>query len=222
MGKPEALLPKVSVEQALKIKNISYNFTFRNISLEELFILCLAVRVYKPKLLLEFGTFNGRTTLNLILNAEAGAKILTVDLPESEKDNTHLPLERKQNYEDVDELGFIGLKDKVFNDNSVNRNIKNKIVQVWGDTADFGIKTYNPKFDFVFVDASHSYENLLNDATNVTTDRITTPNAIIFFHDYDGWPGVTKALNEFFVVDGWNMFHIENTSLVILKKGEQK
>ena len=228
MEKPETILPEVNMIQALKVKDIPYDFTFQkmgyvsgNISFKELFILCLAVRIYKPRLLLEFGTFNGRTTLNLILNAEAGAKILTVDLPRSEIDSTHLPLERKQNYKEVDELGYIGLENKVFNDSSINKNIKKKITQVWADTADFGIKTFNPKFDFAFVDASHSYENVLNDAVNVTTDRITTEKAVIFFHDYDGWPGVTKALNEFYAIDGWKMQHIKDTSLVILKKGEQ-
>lgn len=200
--------------QELNISLLESNYTSGNISLYELFVLNVAVKVFDPKRILEFGTFNGRTTLNLISNASKSTKITTVDLPKNKLQLTKYPLEAKQNYEDVDELGYVGVEKKLYEE--VDPKIRDRIIQIWSDTAEF---KSNKKYDFIFVDASHSYQNTINDSKNAI-NKFSTDNAIIFLHDYNGWPGVTRALNELYELESYDLKWINGTSLVILKKGE--
>ena len=54
--------------------------------------------------------------------------------------------------------------------------------------------------DFVFVDASHAYEYVLNDS-RIALNLLRQGKGIILWHDYnrpEWWPGVLKALNRLY------------------------
>ena len=51
-----------------------------NMSLEEILAVCSIVKAYQPTSILEIGTFNGLTTLNMALNSPIDTKIHTLDL----------------------------------------------------------------------------------------------------------------------------------------------
>ena len=53
---------------------------------------------------------------------------------------------------------------------------------------------YLPDVDMVFIDSSHEYEHTLSElkAWNPKTRKL------ICGHDYPGWPGVERSVNEFF------------------------
>lgn len=188
-----------------------------NISFIETVIVSLICRNLNPMYILEFGTFNGRTTTNISANTSEEAKIITVDLPFTEADNTVYPLVGSKETDEHDELGYIGRKNKLYLKH--DPIYRDKITQLWIDSAKFPVKKYPAYFDLIFIDASHSYKNVLND-THIALHCIKD-QGLILWHDYNGWPGVTQALNEFYIhlVDDYKkqMCHIKDTSLVIYK-----
>jgi hypothetical protein len=228
---PPAIIPAIDFNEffvflrdfsTVKIEIVHPQFESGNISLYELLCLNIATAIIRPKLILEFGTFNGRTTMNLVANSNFNAIVYTVDL--DDPDRAKLPLERKQNFEDVDELGFVGRKTKLYHKKAYRKH-KKQIRQLWMDSAKFIDlhHLYNKEniemlWDIIFVDASHSYENCLNDA-RTAMEVIKPQGGYIFFHDYGptGWPGVVKALNEIYLENNFEkMHHINGTSLVCM------
>jgi hypothetical protein len=198
------------------------DFESGNISLYELFCLSLIVKVMEPSLVMEFGTFNGRTTINIAHNLIDASHIITVDLPfDSNRTDgtlarlrTKFPLANGMN-DPNDELGFVG-KRKLFENH--NYNSSGKIRQVWADTASLDPKhpEWFEKVELIFIDASHTMENCYNDSW--LAYEIIKKYGIIIWHDYKGWEGVTKALDTVFDKFGngyINMFQIQDTSLAV-------
>jgi hypothetical protein len=72
----------------------------------------------------------------------------------------------------------------------------------------------------VFVDASHSYENVLFDSE--TALQISIQGGIILWHDYGVWEDVTKALDELKFNKGFDLYNIAGTSIVYNKKDHEK
>ena len=182
-----------------------------NISMTELFYIVMTVALFRPQWIMEFGTFNGRTTLNMAINSP-NSDIVTVDLPRNKKNRTKFPLEDKGNLNSLDETGYVGNKSKLWQ--GQDPSIVKRITQVWEDTAKLKFGFYKDKFDFLFIDASHTYENCKNDSYN--GHKIIKKKGIIYWHDYNGWPGVTEALNEYYIEQGKpdDMFWFNDTSIV--------
>lgn len=184
-----------------------------NISFFETVVICLFCANNKPKTVLEFGTFNGRTTINIAANIPPKAEIITVDLPKKDLRNTRYALEGINEDDENDELGYVGKTIKVYQKHPLA--LKGKIKQFWMDTADFPVQDYNNHFDFIFVDASHTYDNCRNDSLNAL--KCVKEDGFILWHDYAGWPGVTQALDEIYGVSDHkeHWIHIEGTSMVM-------
>ena len=59
-------------------------------------------------------------------------------------------------------------------------------------------------FDYVYIDADHSYESVRNDIAMWW--QLTNPGGILLGHDYiPGWPGVIRAVDEFAASQGYNV-----------------
>jgi hypothetical protein len=83
IGLNQILIPDhVSVAQAAAVSG--------NVSLTEILVLNSLVKRLCPRRIFEFSTFNGRTTLNLALNAPQGAEVFTLDLSAELCDSTGL------------------------------------------------------------------------------------------------------------------------------------
>ena len=152
--------------------------------LEELVILATIVRCLQPKRIVEIGTAEGRTALNLALNSPPDAEIITLDLP-PELTGEH----RKHsgpNYRqmDIKEPGIL------FRDHPVASKIK----LVLADSTKFDWTPYERSVDFVFIDGAHDYESVRKDSENAL--RIIRPGGVIVWHDYGVWGGVTRYLDE--------------------------
>lgn len=146
-----------------------------NVSTDEMAVLNLLVSNFRPRTLFEMGTFDGRTTLNLVLNAPPEAQMCTIDLPPRRRT---LPDERT-----------VG---QFFR----NHESASRITQLFGDSLEYDFSPYFGNVDFVLVDAGHSYHNVQNDS-KVAFEMIRgRANAVIVWHDYRTIQGVTRAVDE--------------------------
>jgi predicted O-methyltransferase YrrM len=179
-----------------------------NVSLQELLVLARSVAARRPGTLLELGTFDGRTTLNLAANVADGARVVTVDLPA-----------------DAPSALNAAAGDEVYVQKPVSgaryrgTPFESRIEQRLGDTATLDFGDLAGKCDWVLVDAAHSYDYVMNDSR--VARAAMQPSGIIFWHDYGTWDGVTLALNELQRTDPWfsGLKQIEGTSLAVLVVG---
>jgi predicted O-methyltransferase YrrM len=211
-GTQTRTLPVVSAEslsgQHLPVMLLEPNAADGNVTLQELLALVRSVAERKPTRLLELGTFDGRTTLNLAANVVGDARVITVDLPADASSALHA-----------------AAGDEVYVQKPVSgaryrgTPFEGRIEQRLGDTATLDFSDLAGKCDWVFVDAAHSYDYVMNDST-VAREVLRAPG-IIFWHDYGTWPGVTQALNELQRADPWfaGLKQIEGTSLAVLVVG---
>ena len=200
------MIPWILVDEILD-KNTSITLTNLNpedgnITPLELVVISLLISTLKPKKILEIGTFNGRTTINMALNQPKDGEVITIDLPTNE---TKLPLAPSE------EKYILG-KDG-------GRQTHAQIKQIYGDSADYDFTDYIDKIDFMFVDGSHSYEYTMSDSK--LAYNLVRRGGYILWHDYGSphWPGVTEALNELYLGnrDFKSLQHIVGTSLCILQ-----
>lgn len=202
-------LPTVSIEEVfpgstkLSIRlERSLPQTVGNLTMNELVVMALTCQWLKPKVLFEFGTFNGRTTLNLAANSPADAKIYTLDLADpaaaqlaaDREDADYHLLERSGNY----------FRDTEFS---------SKIEQVWCDSALFDETGLRGQVDLLFVDGAHSYDYVRSDTTKALA--MVRPGGAILWHDYCAWyAGVFEYLHE--LLPNHQLKHIEGTHFAIL------
>ena len=141
-------------------------------------LLCI---LSKGKNIFEIGTYRGRTTHNLALNAN---KVVTFDLGENTSDDGY------NNYK----VGEI-----YKNNNHTN------VTQLIGNSLKFDFSPYYNQFDVVFLDGGHSYEAAKNDF-EISLKLLKDEGCIII--DDPSWPGVNKAITEF--QSTYNIQLIEN------------
>ena len=182
-----------------------------NVSTYELVTIISLIKAADPQRMFEIGTYDGRTTLNMAANSSPAAEVYTLDLPKAEGKDAQLRLEesdRKYIEKEISGATYRGTQQE------------SKITQVYGDTATYDFSPFFGTVDLVFVDASHSYEYVLNDS-RVSLKMLRGGKGIILWHDYDAWDGVTKALNELraSTPEFRELKHIQGTSLAYLKCG---
>lgn len=204
------LLPQISIQELfpdntdLKIRDpITAD---GNVSLLELIVIITFIRHYQPSTLFEIGTFDGRTTLNLAANARPDARIFTLDLPRDRLNTTGLPIV-------FDDRALI--EKQRSGERFAGTDFDSIITQLYGDSATFDFSPYLSGMDFVFIDGSHSYEYVLNDSKKAIS-LMRDGQGIILWHDYDGFEGVTRGLNELYEKDFNDLRHIRGTSLACL------
>jgi predicted O-methyltransferase YrrM len=174
-----------------------------NLTADELAAMALICQWLKPSVVFEFGTFNGRTTLNLAVNTPADTKIYTLDLAD--------PGATQHSLDQVDvELHLRDESGMYFRDTPVS----GKIEQLWGDSALFDETSLRGKVDLILVDAAHSYEYVRSDTTKALA--MLRPGGVILWHDYCVWyPGVYEYLHE--ILPHFPLKHIEWTHFAVLR-----
>ncbi|MEO8194264.1 MAG: class I SAM-dependent methyltransferase [Gemmatimonadales bacterium] len=181
-----------------------------NVSERELLTICRIVRATEPGELFEFGTFDGRTTINLAANSPEGTRVHTIDLPRESIGSSAAPIHAHEvRYADKTASGsrFAGTE------------MSAKIEQLYGDTGDFDFPPLYGRMDFVFVDASHTYEYVINDSLHAIK-MLRDGRGTILWHDYSRWDGVTRALNELRRLEPAfaGLKRIEGTTLAVLRR----
>jgi predicted O-methyltransferase YrrM len=182
-----------------------------NISNYELMVINMLVRQYRPSQIFEIGTFDGRTTLNMAINAPADCHIFTLDLPASMKDEIKYQLaEYETLYVEKTDSGA----------HFHNHPASGKIEQLFGDSGTFDFTSYYGLCDLVFVDGSHAYDYVKND-TEHSFKLLKKKGGIILWHDCGEWDGVTQYLNEINKQWPGKLIQIKDTSLCIYIAGER-
>jgi hypothetical protein len=215
-GKPSAheqptSLPKVAwsdVFQRQKVCLIETAKRSGNVTLGELAILAQAAAgIPDGSEVIEIGTFDGRTTVNLALNASPSSAIFTLDLPPHQP--TRLPLEiGERRYVDKPLPGA-----RFSHGRQSFPGLTERITQLLGDSATFDWSNHYGKAGLVFVDGSHAYEYVRLDSA--TAMRLAASDGVVLWHDYGVWDGVTRALEELERTNNLGLRHIRGTSLVI-------
>ena len=191
------LLPSVALSE-LRFENYSYRSG--NVSFGELAVLAAIAKCVRPRILFEFGTYDGNTTLQLALNAPDDCVVYTIDLPPQNK-VTRLRLDSG----DREIIESVSPGERFREAPSAK-----KIVQIQSDSATYDYSSLKGKVDIVFVDASHSYEYVKNDTKHALA--MLAPRGIILWHDYMVWNDVTDYLNE--LSKRLSLMNIKGTSLV--------
>ena len=158
-----------------------------NVTSLELIVLTRLAKRIAPRAIFEFGTFDGRTTVNVAANTPPGTGIATLDLPPDQRGPVALTL-------DNPDRKFI--RGRPAGERFLGSPFASRIEQIYGDSATIDLARFRGQIDLVFVDASHSYEYVLSDSRRAL-ELLRSGHGTIVWHDYDSvWPGVTRALNE--------------------------
>lgn len=182
-----------------------------NVRISELAILsAFAASGREGSILFEIGTFDGRTTLNLALNAPATCGIYTLDLPPDLATKYQLADGERHM---VEKLAPGSRFEKYRSNHSAAIS---RIHQLLGDSATFDYSQYKGLCSLVFVDGSHAYDYVLSDTRAAM--NIVEAGGTVVWHDYGIWQGVTDALDDLEQREHLGLRNIRGTSLVIWKK----
>lgn len=179
-----------------------------NVNLAELGVLAQAAAALpEGRIVVEIGTFDGRTTLNLAVNAPAQTPVFTLDLPPEEAAAFALAPGERQ-YVDKPKPGARFRAAAPPWSAAAGR-----ITQLHGDSATFDWTPYAGKAGLVFVDGSHAYDYVRQDSA--TAMRLIASGGVVLWHDYGRWEGVTRTLDELEAERGLGLRHVRGTSLVL-------
>jgi hypothetical protein len=138
----------------------------------ERFLLAQLVRFFKPKTLLEVGTYRGAATRLLLDHLPSQATLYTIDLPP----NYDLTEVRGASDEHLILNRDVGVEYR-------GHSKAESVVQIFGNTFDHSTWQQVPDgIDFAFIDASHTYEAVRNDSEMVR--RKSTAGTVCVWHDY--------------------------------------
>ncbi len=181
-----------------------------NVTLYELLVISAVVSHRQPKVLLEIGTFDGNTTLQMAHNSPADARVYTLDLPPD--GDAHAAPDAL----DLDPQDRPYIADRQKLDRKYARSpLAHKVTQCLGDSATFDFHSIleHGRPELAFIDGSHSYDYVRNDTEKVL--EILAPGGVVLWHDYvPGWPGVMEYLDE--LSARMPLQRIEGTALVYL------
>jgi predicted O-methyltransferase YrrM len=169
--------------------------------LEELASLLGLVKYSGAKKILEIGTFDGSTTLNLAANTPADAQIVTLDLPPNEPNDPALATPKE----------YQNKTRKTVGEKFRGSPFAKKITQVFGDSAAIDWSELPGPFDLIFIDGCHYYSYVAADTNNAL--KHIRPGGLIVWHDYSNIKGVADVVDR--VADGIAAKAVSGTRLAV-------
>ncbi|MBU0762401.1 MAG: class I SAM-dependent methyltransferase [Candidatus Altiarchaeota archaeon] len=179
------VFPKIS-DVEVRIQQ-TYNRTIgTSIDVYELIVLLSIVKHLDARNILEIGTYDGNTTLNLAVNTVSDARITTVDLPDDES------IELALNVPKI--CGNAEKKDK-YREQYRGTKYEGKINQVYCDSAKVDWKKLSTPFDLAFIDGCHYLDYIRLDTENAL--KHLGKNGVIVWHDYGMSKDVSAVVDEY-------------------------
>jgi len=146
---------------------------------ELIHILCVA-KYTQARHVLEIGTFDGFTALNLAANLGDQGEVCTLDLPQ----------ERQMAVEGIPNACDPGIVGSKFRGQPEAERIR----QLWGDSTTTNWKEFGSPFDLILIDGSHDYGYVKSDSANAI--KHIRPGGTVFWHDYGQFTDVSRAVDE--------------------------
>jgi len=186
--------------------------TTGDVSLAELAVLASAAAATRSgDRIVEIGTFDGRTTLNMAVNAPAHLHVFTLDLPPDTAPKFDLaPGERAYVEKPRSGRRFLEAPPEW-------AGTTRRITQLMGDSAAFDWSPHVGRAGLVFVDGSHAHDYVIADSE--TAFRLLAKKGMVIWHDYGVWEGVTRALEHIEASRHLGLRHVRGTSLVVWQAG---
>jgi predicted O-methyltransferase YrrM len=156
-----------------------------SIDVMEVMSLVTLIKHTKATRVLEIGTFDGNTALNIAANLPAAGTVVTVDLPEDWQGD--LTLEIPDEHINVTDRQGVGRQYR----QSAHAS---KVRQVLGDSAKLDWSTLGGPFDVIFIDGCHAYPYVVSDSANAL--KCLRPGGVIVWHDYGQIPDVSQRVDE--------------------------
>jgi predicted O-methyltransferase YrrM len=149
-----------------------------SIDAAEVMVLCAIERFIRAENVLEIGTWDGNTALNLAANVADGGRVTTVDLPP----DARLP----SGYWNKAEPSRVGVQYR-------GSPYESRIRQVLGDSRTMNWEELGGPFDLIFIDGCHAEEYVRTDTENAL--RRIRPGGVIVWHDYGDFKSVSRAVD---------------------------
>jgi len=170
--------------------------TAYGVTAEELVALCTITKHLRPQNIVEFGTFDGRSTLHFALNSESDTMVTTIDVQAGEFDFQGDPA--------------IARTVRIGECFSADR-LRNRINSIQGDSRSVELSDLAGAVDLIFIDADHSKDAVLKDSRRAL--ELKASNGWVIWHDYRVIRGVTEALDD--LSRQIPLFNVSGTSLVV-------
>jgi hypothetical protein len=155
---------------------------------QELIVLTKVVDHLKAKRVVEFGTAEGRTALNIALHLPPGGEIITLDLPPVPGQN---------------EVGFFYW----------DQPAKTRIKQIFASVDSWDYRPYRASAELVFCDACDRMPGLAAEAYQAFS--VVKPGGVILRHDYSTAEGPTRFWE--WLARELPVFQIEGTVMLCLR-----
>jgi len=164
-----------AVVRSPESRTIGWSLDFQ----ELIHILCV-VKYMQVRRVLEIGTFDGFTALNLAANLDEQGEVCTLDLPPERP----TPVGGISNACDS---GIVGSKFR-------GQREAKRIRQLWADSTTADWKEFGSPFDLILIDGCHDYPFVRSDSANAM--KHIRPGGTVFWHDYGQFPDVSRAVDE--------------------------
>jgi methyltransferase family protein len=140
-------------------------------SFDELVFIARTVKVLKPRVIFEMGSYKGLTTSVFILNSDPETQVLTLDLPSN-----------------VAETPVLSSDQELVADRSLVSTTKalglSRYTQLLCDSMKFDATPYADTVDLGLVDAAHDLVHVQNDTVKMA--EMMSDRGLVFWHDYGG------------------------------------
>lgn len=176
----EELFPGVEGCGSVLIRQPESRIVGWSLDLTELVHILSVIRFTGARRVLEIGTYDGFTALNVAANLEEGGQVCTVDLPQDRE-------AFKGVVSNVSEVSLVGSKYR-------GEMEASRIKQFWADSATADWSGFGSPFDVIFIDGCHEYRYVRSDSLNAL--KHIHPGGTIFWHDYGFIADVSRAVDE--------------------------
>ena len=173
--------------------------------LDEQVYLATVTRVLRPQKIFEIGTYMGRTTSLLILNAQPDTTVVSLDLPPE-----HTP-DAAANAEYIDtDLELVRGRKLAYYVHQLG--LASRYQQLLCDSLTFDPEPHRGTVELGFIDGAHSRRYVENDTLKMAT--MTAERGLVFWHDYGG-KGRFRPLTEYLesLAGKITLYRVPNTSL---------